>query len=111
MRQVPRGHKLVTKEIERKLAKNPVYSNEGKTDEAEVIVKFFSPYSDFTWYVIEAERREDGDWEFFGLVTTSQGKELTYFCLSQLEDAIGGGGLPLVERDCYFGSHTLGEFS
>jgi hypothetical protein len=108
-----RGHKLVTKAIEKQLAKTPVYSREGDLKEAPVLIKFFNPYDNLTWYVIEGEKREDGDWEFFILFVDdkTRAQELTYCTLSQLEDMTKmNGRLPLVERDCYFGEHKLGEF-
>ncbi len=33
-----------------------------------VICKFFDPTSQWTWYVIEGQKQEDGDWLFFGYV-------------------------------------------
>lgn len=33
--------KLITKEIEKKIAANPLYSKDGQGTDAEVIVKFF----------------------------------------------------------------------
>jgi hypothetical protein len=73
-----------------------------------VIVKFFTPDANWTWYVIEGEKQENGDWEFFGLVDGLE-KELGGFRLSDLKSVRGGLGLP-VERDLHFGEHQLGEF-
>ena len=62
--------KLVTKEIERKFEKYPLYSQDGKGDDAIVICKFFNPYGAESWYVLEAgEKQEDGDRELFVLAT------------------------------------------
>jgi hypothetical protein len=97
--------KLLTKEIERKLLKTG--STDGKDPkDIPIIVKFFSPYSGWTWYTVSGEKREDGDWEFFGLVRGFE-NELGSFCLSELD--IKKAGVPLVERDMYFGEHTLAE--
>lgn len=97
--------RLLTKEIEKKLPK--LYSQEN-VDNPKIIVKFFHPMSGYTWYVIEGEKQEDGDWRFFGLVD-GQEKELGYFHLSQLEEVkVRGLG---IERDMYFGDdHLLSEF-
>jgi len=97
---------LLTKEIIKKLPK--LYSQDGKDPkDVPIIAKFFSPYSNWTWYVTEGEQREDGDLEFFGLVR-GQETELGYFCLSDLN--VKRGGVPLVERDMSFGyTHTLAE--
>lgn len=98
--------KLLTAEIIKKLPK--LRSMDGKDPkDVPIILKFFSPYSNWTWYITEGEQREDGDWEFFGLVRGFE-TELGYFCLSELD--VKKGGVPLVERDKWFGyKHTLAE--
>lgn len=96
--------KLITKEIEKKLPK--LYSQE-KEKNPKIIVKFFHPLSSWSWYAIEGDRQEDGDWLFFGLVDGFE-KELGYFSLKQLEEVkVKGLG---IERDMYFGEHRLNEF-
>jgi len=98
--------KLLTKEIEKKLPK--LYSNEEKKPEdIKVIVKFFHPFSDWTWYATEGEKQEDGDWRFFGWVDGDY-PEAGYFSLKEME-GITVLGLPM-ERDKYYGyDHTLAE--
>jgi hypothetical protein len=91
--------KLIAKEIEKKLSKFPLYSQDGK-EEKEVVVKFFNPYSGWRWYVCEGEKQEDGDWLFFGLVEGAA-KEWGYFTLSQLESIRTPFNLG-IERDLYF---------
>jgi hypothetical protein len=98
--------KLLTKAIETQLAKHPMYSGEKETV-SDVVVKFFTPSSNWTWYVLEGSRREDGDWEFFGLVDGHE-KELGYFCLSELASVRGSFGLP-VERDRWFDGHKVNK--
>ena len=93
--------KLMTKAIENKLAKYPIYSQDGKGDAAKVICKFFPPWGDMSFYVTEGNKLDNGDWEFFGLVTNCGEAELGYFRLSELEDLRGPWGLK-VERDRYF---------
>lgn len=96
--------KLMTKEIERKLANRPLYSQENKGKDAEIVCKFFNPYGRGTWYVIEGEKQADGDWLFFGLVDLHE-KEYGYFTLSELESIrlrFGGMVLGGIERDMYF---------
>ena len=80
--------KMMTKEIERCLEKYPIYSQSGLMGDAKVITKFFDPCSQWTWYVTEGERCDDGDWEFFGLVCGHEW-EWGYFRLSQLAEAHG----------------------
>ena len=89
--------KLITKEIERKIP--ALYSTEG-SDNQRGVVKFFTPWAGWTWYVIEGERQEDGDWLFFGLVEGLE-TEYGYFLLSELAGLRGPGGLK-VERDRYY---------
>lgn len=92
--------KLITKAVEKKLERTPLYSTDGTpTEDKQVLVKFFTPWSNWTWYVFEAERLEGGDWRFFGLVQGHE-TELGYFHLSELEGLRGPVGLR-VERDMY----------
>lgn len=88
--------KLLTKEIEAKLP--ALYSQEGVADPM-VVAKFFTPWSNWTWFAIEGTR-EDGDVRFFGLVEGLE-TELGYFVLSELENLRGPHGLT-IERDLYF---------
>ena len=71
--------------------------------EAQAVVKFFTPDSNWTWYATEF----DGEDRFFGLVV-GQEIELGYFSLSELEEIRGPFHLP-VERDLYFQPKTLAE--
>jgi hypothetical protein len=59
-------------------------------------VKFFTPDSNWTWYVTEF----DGKDIFFGLIQGAE-EELGYFRLSELLEARGPMGLP-IERDLHF---------
>jgi hypothetical protein len=98
--------KLVTKEIEKELAKYPLYSQEKKGNDARIVCKFFAPAGGFTWYVTEA-KKEENDYTFFGLVINNYGeKEYGYFTLSQLESVKLPFGLK-VERDLYFKSTEI----
>ena len=92
--------KLITKELEKRLAKYPLYSQENKGKEAQVLVKFFNPCGMGTWYVLEAQKQENGDWLFFGLVDLYE-REYGYFTLSQLQEIRLPFGLG-IERDMYF---------
>jgi Protein of unknown function (DUF2958) len=100
--------KLLTAAIIKKLEKNPLYSSDGEYV-VPVLVKFFTPDSSWTWYVVEAKffvtEDNGGDWEFFGLVEGHE-KELGYFRLSDLQSVRGNIGLP-VERDMYFDGMVL----
>jgi hypothetical protein len=95
--------KLLTAAIIKKLEKAPLYSTDG-INSVPVLVKFFSPWSNWTWYAIEGTKDEDG-WLFFGLVEGHE-KELGYFRLSELESVRGRFGLK-IERDMYFDNMLL----
>jgi len=95
--------KLLTKEITRKLIKRGRVEEYKDTD--EIIAKFFNPTGAGTWYVMEGEQQEDGDWFFFGFVDWLE-KEWGSFSLNELE----GVKLPLglgIERDINFSGHYL----
>ena len=63
--------KLMTKEIEKKLQKSPLYSKDGQGKEADVVVKFFNPYGAGTWLVTKGEKQDDGDWLLYGYFNIS----------------------------------------
>jgi hypothetical protein len=85
--------KLLTAELHRLLP--PLRSAE-RVEDPTVHAKFFTPWSDWTWYVLEF----DGEDTFFGLVDGFE-VELGYFSLGELESLRGPGGLT-VERDIHF---------
>ena len=86
---------LLTKELREKLPK--LYSTEAiPIEEKVVIVKYFTPWTSWTWYGVEF----DGKDRFFGLVDGLE-KEWGYFSLSELQSIQGPGGLK-IERDYYF---------
>ena len=76
----------------------PLYSQENVPDPV-VHAKFFTPDSNWTWYVTEGQA-EDHDFRFFGYVCGMQ-EEWGYFILSELESVRGPLGLE-IERDLYF---------
>lgn len=91
--------KLLTKEILKTLP--ALYSQENVSDPV-VRVKFFHPFSNWTWYGIEY----DGKDLFYGLVKGFE-DELGYFSLSELQ-SINVKGLG-IERDMYFNPCKLSE--
>ena len=82
--------KLLTKEIEKKL---PAFYSTEKIPVAEKIAvcKFFTPFSNWTWYAVEYD---PSDKLFFGLVEGIE-TEWGYFSLLELEGV-------RVERDRFF---------
>jgi len=102
--------KLMTKEIERRIpgigetsGDAPVpWNGENVGTKARVHVKFFSPYTGWSWYATEydpVERR------FFGYVKGFDA-EWGYFDLDELEAAEIMPGLQAVERDSSWNSKT-----
>lgn len=95
--------KLLTAENRRKLP--ALYSQDGRGDEAVAHVKFFTPDANATWYATEF----GGEDMFFGWCDLGLGfPEMGYFSLRELAAVRGGLGLP-VERDRFWGPHTLAE--
>ena len=88
--------KLLTAELRASLPR--LYAQEKNTDPT-VHAKFFTPDSQWTWYVTEGSE-EGGDFRFFGFVC-GMDDEWGYFVLSELETARGPLGLP-IERDLHF---------
>ena len=77
-------------------------------EELLVLVKFFTPDANWTWYAVSASRDpETGDVQFFGLVK-GLATELGYFWLSELSSVRGLLGLP-IERDFYWKPKSLAE--
>jgi hypothetical protein len=88
--------KLLTKEIKKSLPK--IYSTEDvPLKEKIVICRFFTPDSNWQWFVFEGEEIENGDVKFWGMVHGLE-QETGYFLLSELSNARGPWGLP-IERD------------
>lgn len=92
--------KLLTKELISKLPK--FYSIKNQQDPT-VICKFFTPWTNWTWYATEF----DGEDTFFGLVVGFE-TEIGYFSLSELEAVKGPMGLG-IERDLYFTPQPLSK--
>jgi len=101
--------KLLTQEIRKALPK--LYETEDvKLNDKMVISEYFC--GPFTWYVIEGEEREDGDFLFWGYVKNEADdfcSEFGYFTLSQLEELTleKRKAIPFLERDLYFTPEKL----
>lgn len=81
-------------------------TSELSPDKISVVVKYFTPDANFTWYVTEGEKDRD-DYRLFGWVEGLY-PELGYFMLSELERLRGPLGLK-VERDLHFKNVFLNE--
>ena len=100
-----RRHKLMTKELGRKIP--ALYANEDVDDHDSVLAhaKLFSPYTGWRWYITEWDA-ETGT--CFGLVEGFD-TELGYFDLTELAEATVFGRVPAVERDLHWKPQTVGE--
>ena len=81
-----RRQKLMTKEIEKLIAKYPYLSQDGKGLDAKVLVKFFLPCGGATWYITEGEKTENGDYILYGWATLGYGYEFGSVSLNELEN-------------------------
>lgn len=93
-----------------------LYSQEHVTNK-KAVVKFFTPDSNWAWYVIEGSpvdsqgimqqtaNEDTEDFLFFGMVHGFE-KELGYFSLAELATAKGPAGLA-IERDIFFEPTSL----
>lgn len=97
----PTGENLLDHVSREKLP--PLYSGEKKGLDAIAQVKFFTPYSNWSWYASEF----DGDDIFFRLIVGFE-VELGYFSFKELKEARVPTGL-LIERELYFQPNPLQE--
>ena len=72
-------------------------------EEHVAVAKLFTPWTNWTWYVIEY----DGQDQCFGLVE-GHDKEFGYFSLNELREVTGPYGLT-VERDIHFAPTRVAE--
>lgn len=82
----------------------PIRSQEAQGFDALAHVKFFTPWSSWTWYASEYDPE---DRLFFGVVVGHE-REFGYFYLDELERVAGPGGL-CIERDLYWRPRPLNE--
>ena len=91
--------KLITKEIEKRLKKYPLYSQEGKKEDAICQAKFFLCVGAWAWYILEADLEQG---IAYGITITGNGEgEYGYTSLSELQNLRTKFGLT-VERDISF---------
>ncbi len=93
---------LLPKEIADRLP--PLYSQEEQGDNAIAQVKFFTPWTSWTWFASEYDPAER---LCFGVVIGHE-RELGYFSLDELEAIKGPAGLT-IERDLYWSPRPIAE--
>lgn len=94
--------KFLTKALETRFGREG--SQEELGEDALVIVKFFTPWTNWTWYATEYD---PVDRIFFGLVKGHE-TELGYFSRDELENVRGPAGLR-IERDLHWREKTIAE--
>lgn len=82
----------------------PLYSQEEQGDSALAQVKFFTPWTTWTWYASEYDPEQR---LCFGVVVGHE-RELGYFSIAELEQVRGPGGLT-IERDLHWTPKPLKE--
>ena len=93
---------LMTKELEKIIPE--MYSDENtKLEDKIVYAKFFTPDSNWTWFILEW----DGEDTLFAMVHGHE-KELGYVSVTELEEIRGPLGLK-VERDIHFTPIRYGD--
>ncbi|MBP3501982.1 MAG: DUF2958 domain-containing protein [Clostridia bacterium] len=94
--------KLMTKELEEEFKKYPIGSQDGLRGQAKVIVKYFNPMGAATWFITEADKKENGDFEMYGFCNLgdSDMAEFGYVMLSELQNIKLPFGMT-IERDLY----------
>lgn len=112
--------KLITKSTAAALAAAYAHSAETGESGKQVLAKFFTPWAGATWYITEGgpvdangeicDADDAVDWHLFGFCDLghAQDAELGYVMLSDLLSLKGPAGLT-VERDLYYGEHTIDE--
>lgn len=95
-------HTLMPPEIAAQLP--PLYANESQGEDAVAHVKFFTPWTNWTWYASEYDPEER---LCFGVVVGHE-RELGYFSIAELELVRGPGGLT-IERDLHWRPRPLRE--
>ena len=94
---------LMTEEL--KKAFPAFYTTENKDPkDVQIIAKFFCPWNHWVWYATEYDPETE---MFFGYVR-GDFDEFGYFTLEEFKSVKGPMGL-FIERDLYFGQHTLAE--
>jgi Protein of unknown function (DUF2958) len=95
---------LLTEELRTKIP--ALYATDAEEDPM-VWAKFFTPWANWAWYVIEGQPKDD-DFLFLGWVVEKEERELGYFLLSELDSVEGPFGLK-IERDDEFKPCRLSE--
>lgn len=98
--------KLLTKEIEKRFAK---VGDQSEVENPIVIVKFFNPCGQGTWFATEYNSEEKIFYGYVSLFNEKGMNEWGSFSLEELESIDVGFGLG-IERDAYCTEKTVNEW-
>lgn len=87
----------ILKEVQKRLGKHPLYSQESKKDPV-AYCKLFDAFGSATWYLTEF----DGVDTAFGFVTGLTCDEWGYVNIPELHAIEFGAGVPRIECDVWF---------
>lgn len=100
--------KLITKEIKKRLEKYPLYSQDGKKEEAISQAKFFLCVGAWSWFILEADLENN---IAYGITINGSGEgEYGYTSLTELQGLTTKLGLT-VERDTSFSPTPLKDIN
>jgi hypothetical protein len=77
-------------------------------EERQALARFFTPWDDWSWYVLEGSQQPDGDIVFLGYVVSSHGADFGSFSLSDLQQDFDARCMR-VERDKMFVPCSVAE--
>lgn len=97
--------KLLTQLNLKELAKYPIQTNQDHLDKSVAVVKWFTPWKNWTWYVCEWGGPKDPDL-FWGRTDSPTCSEWGYFRMSEIAAIKGPYGLK-VERDLHWTAAPL----
>ena len=93
--------KLLTKELINKLPKLGAIKDQ---EDPKALVKLFTPWTDWTWYILEYDSETE---QCYG-IADGFFKELGYFDLKEIKEITGPGGIE-IERDKHFEPKNISE--
>lgn len=100
------GERLMTRELLEKFRR---VGSQREVDDPQIVAKFFTPWSSWTWYATEFDEKEG---LFFGLVDGHE-REWGYFSLFELAEIRSTGPLKglRIERDLWFEDERISDLN
>lgn len=104
---------LINKTIEKAFAAHPLVLQKSKGIDAEILVKYFNPFGTENWYIVGADRMENGDWLMYGLFEQAESRRWDSVLLSVLSaKTVSVMGIDYhIERDKYLTAKTVRDIT